>query len=155
MSSPVITLVTGEPSGSRRGKAAVAAYWQKAMELVPDLQFELLSVLAGVNSITLYYKGARGRLAAEVFHFGPDRKVTPLLPTMPFNFRLDSAVQGAPCDKPVQRPYLAVSTKLSPELVEYPNSGKFGALAELPGRWQTSTLHVCRARKSIARRRRR
>ncbi len=28
--------------------------------------------------------------------------------------------------------YLAVSTKLSPELVEYPNSGKFGVLAELP-----------------------
>jgi uncharacterized cupin superfamily protein len=28
--------------------------------------------------------------------------------------------------------YLAVSTKLSPELVEYPHSGKFGVLAELP-----------------------
>lgn len=28
--------------------------------------------------------------------------------------------------------YLAVSTKLSPEFVEYPNSGKFGVLAELP-----------------------
>jgi uncharacterized cupin superfamily protein len=27
--------------------------------------------------------------------------------------------------------YLAISTKLSPELVEYPNSGKFGVLAEL------------------------
>ena len=28
--------------------------------------------------------------------------------------------------------YLAVSTKLSPEIVEYPDSGKFGVLAELP-----------------------
>jgi len=28
--------------------------------------------------------------------------------------------------------YLAVSTKLSPEIVDYPNSGKFGILAELP-----------------------
>ncbi len=28
--------------------------------------------------------------------------------------------------------YLAVSTKLSPELVEYPDSGEFGVLAELP-----------------------
>ncbi len=28
--------------------------------------------------------------------------------------------------------YLAVSTKLSPEIAEYPNSGKFGVLAELP-----------------------
>ena len=29
--------------------------------------------------------------------------------------------------------YLAVSTKLSPEIAEYPDSGKFGVLAELPG----------------------
>ena len=28
--------------------------------------------------------------------------------------------------------YLAVSTKLSPEIAEYPDSGKFGILAELP-----------------------
>lgn len=76
MSSPVITQVTGEPSGTLKGKAAVGAYWKKALELAPDLKFELLSVLTGVSSITLYYKGARGRLAAEVFHFGPDQKVT-------------------------------------------------------------------------------
>jgi uncharacterized cupin superfamily protein len=29
--------------------------------------------------------------------------------------------------------YLAVSTKLSPEVAEYPDSGKFGVLAEFPG----------------------
>lgn len=29
--------------------------------------------------------------------------------------------------------YLAVSTKLSPEIAEYPDSGKFGVLAEYPG----------------------
>lgn len=65
-----------ESWNARDLKAAVGAYWKKALELVPDLKFELLSVLMGVNSITLYYKGARGRLAAEVFHFGPDQKVT-------------------------------------------------------------------------------
>ena len=76
MSSPAIIQVAGEPSGTLQGKVAVRAYWKKALELVPDLQFELLQVLAGVNSITVHYKGARGRLAAEVFHFGPDQKVT-------------------------------------------------------------------------------
>jgi ketosteroid isomerase-like protein len=75
MCSPVIVQVADEPSGTLRGKSAVGAYWKKALELIPDLQFELLSVLVGVNSITLYYKGARGRLAAEVFHFGPDNRV--------------------------------------------------------------------------------
>ena len=75
MSSPVIIQVAGEPSGTLKGKAAVGAYWKKALHLIPDLRFELLSTLIGVNSVALYYKGARGRLAAEVFHFGPDKKV--------------------------------------------------------------------------------
>lgn len=69
MSSPVIVQVAGELSGTLRGKAAVSAYWKKALELIPDLQFELLSVFAGVSSITLYYKGARSQLTAKVFHF--------------------------------------------------------------------------------------
>lgn len=75
MTSPVIIQVAGEPSGTLKGKAAVGAYWKKALELIPDLKFELLLILTGVGSITLHYKGARGRLAAEVFHFGPDDKV--------------------------------------------------------------------------------
>jgi ketosteroid isomerase-like protein len=76
MSSPVIIQVAGEPSGTLHGKAAVGAYWKKALALIPDLRFELLSVLTGVNSVTLYYKGARGGLVAEVLHFSPNRKVT-------------------------------------------------------------------------------
>jgi len=75
MSSPVIVQVAGEPSGVLRGKSAVGAYWKKALALFPDLRFELLSVLVGVNSVTLYYKGAKGRLAAEVFQFDENRKV--------------------------------------------------------------------------------
>lgn len=76
MWSPVIIQMAGEPSGTLRGKAAVGAYWARALDLIPDLHFELMSVLVGVASITLYYKGARGRLAAEVFHFGAEQKVS-------------------------------------------------------------------------------
>ena len=76
MSSPVIIQITGEPSGMLQGKAAVGAYWRKALGLIPDLHFELISVLVGVTSITLYYKGTRGRLAAEVFHFGARQMVS-------------------------------------------------------------------------------
>ena len=75
MSSPYVVEIAGEPSGTLRGKAAVAAYWKKALELVPDLKFELLTVLVGVDSITLHYKGARGRFVAEVLHFRTDGKV--------------------------------------------------------------------------------
>jgi len=74
MSSPVIIQIAGEPSGTLKGKDAVGAYWAKALSLIPDLRFELVTTLIGVNSITLYYKGPRG-LSAEVFHIGPDQKV--------------------------------------------------------------------------------
>ncbi len=75
MSSPVIIQIACEPSGALRGKEAVGAYWAKALGLNPDLHFELIATLVGVNSLTLYYKGTRGRLAAEVLHFGQDGKV--------------------------------------------------------------------------------
>jgi len=75
MSSPVIIKVAGEPSGTLKGKKAVAAYWAKAIQLVPSLHFELISTLVGVNSLTLYYKGVSGPVA-EVLHFNRDGKVT-------------------------------------------------------------------------------
>lgn len=74
MTSPVIISIAGEPSGMLKGKEKVRAYWAKALQRIPDLRFELMTTLIGVNSITLYYKSPRGH-AAEVFHFGPDQKV--------------------------------------------------------------------------------
>lgn len=75
MNSPYIVQIAGEPSGRLTGKEAVGAYWGKALARLPDLNFELISTLAGVDSITLYYRGPGGRLAAEVLHFGPYGKV--------------------------------------------------------------------------------
>ncbi len=54
MSSPVIIQLANEASETLRGKAAVSAYWAKALQLIPDLHFELITILVGVNSITLY-----------------------------------------------------------------------------------------------------
>lgn len=68
MASPLIARIANEPSGTLKGKDAVRAYWAKALTLIPDLRFELLTTLVGANSITIYYRGARG-VAAEVFHF--------------------------------------------------------------------------------------
>jgi hypothetical protein len=76
MTSPKIIQLADEPSGTLHGKAAVGAYWAKALQLIPDLHFELITTLVGVNSITLYYRGAQVRLAAEVFHFNQEQKVT-------------------------------------------------------------------------------
>lgn len=75
MSSPNIIRIAGEPSGTLKGKPAVGAYWRKAVEEMPPLQFELHSVFVGTDSIVLYYRGRCG-MAAEVFFFNDSGKVT-------------------------------------------------------------------------------
>jgi hypothetical protein len=74
MRSPVIIQIAGEPSGVLKGKVAVGAYWRTALMRMPELRFELLGTLVGVNSLVLYYRGARG-MAAEFFEFNADREV--------------------------------------------------------------------------------
>ena len=74
MSSPRIAVLAKEPSGTLQGKAAIGAYWTKALESAPALKFELISTLVGADSLTLYYKGVRG-MAAEVFFFDQRGKV--------------------------------------------------------------------------------
>ena len=71
MSSPKIVEIAGEPSGRLVGKAAVGTYWATALIRTPDLHFELLAVLHGVDSVVLFYRGVRGQRAAEVFYFNP------------------------------------------------------------------------------------
>jgi aryl-phospho-beta-D-glucosidase BglC (GH1 family) len=74
MSSPVIIQSMNEPSGKLRGKDIIRVYWSKALEKYPQLHFEKLNVLLGVNSVTIIYNGVRG-LSAEVFHFNASGKV--------------------------------------------------------------------------------
>ncbi len=74
MSSPYIARLLGEPVDMLKGKAAVSAYWQRALERAPGLRFELIDTLVGVDSVVLYYRGARG-MAAEVFCFDADGRV--------------------------------------------------------------------------------
>ncbi len=76
MASPKIATIAGELSGVLRGKPAIAAYWQKAMTLIPGLHFELLGVFTGARSVALHYRNHQNKLAVEVFELGTDGKVT-------------------------------------------------------------------------------
>ncbi|MFN0122894.1 MAG: nuclear transport factor 2 family protein [Blastocatellia bacterium] len=76
MASEKIARRMGEPSGKLRGKAAVGQYWAKGLQALPDLRFELKQILTGVDSLTLYYLAADGRMAAEYFQFAASGKVT-------------------------------------------------------------------------------
>jgi hypothetical protein len=74
MHSPIIMQLMGDPTGRLKGKDVVAVYWSRALEALPDLKFELLKTLIGINSITLYFSGQRG-FSAEVFHFNEEQLV--------------------------------------------------------------------------------
>jgi ketosteroid isomerase-like protein len=70
MSSPLIAQVVNEPTGVLCGKQAIADYWSKALQRVPDLKFELEGVFVGATSIVLTYTNlTRGVKAAELFYF--------------------------------------------------------------------------------------
>lgn len=74
MSSPYISKIVGETSGALKGKAIIAAYWAAALEHMPGLHFDLHTVLMGVDSLVLYYRGTQG-MAAECFVFDASGKV--------------------------------------------------------------------------------
>ena len=74
MSSPRIAVVAGEPSGVLQGKAAIGAYWKKALEHAPSLRFELIETFVGADCVVLHYRGVRGP-AAEVFFFDGSGRV--------------------------------------------------------------------------------
>jgi hypothetical protein len=75
LSSPYIIKIGGEPTGILRGKDAVGAYWTKALELNPHLQFRIEYVSWGVNSVVINYRRHDDSIAAEWFEFGSEGKV--------------------------------------------------------------------------------
>ena len=74
MSSPRIANVVGDESGVLTGKDAIGSYWRRALELLPELQFEFILFFLGSDSLVLYYRSIRG-LVAEVFFFDSAGKV--------------------------------------------------------------------------------
>jgi ketosteroid isomerase-like protein len=65
--SPFIVTIAKEPTGRLVGKPAIRSYWSSALARIPDLRFELIDVLVGVDSVTIYYKGHRGLVAETLF----------------------------------------------------------------------------------------
>lgn len=58
------------------GKSNVRLYWETALSKLPNLHFELLEVLTGVNSISIYYHNTdSGKNAVENLFFNGDGMV--------------------------------------------------------------------------------
>lgn len=75
ITTPMIKLAAGIESGSLKGKEKVADYWRKALQKIPDLHFELIDVMEGINSVALYYKSVMNKKAVEVMFFNGYGKV--------------------------------------------------------------------------------
>ncbi len=73
--TPMIKMSLGIDTGTLVGKPAIGDYWRGALEKMPDLHFELLDVCEGVNSVAVYYKSVKDKLAIEVMEFGAEGKV--------------------------------------------------------------------------------
>ena len=70
MASPVIVERMGVASGRLKGKEAIRRYWGQGLAGAPNLRFELLQVMVGVNSLAIVYKSVTaGRTVIERIEF--------------------------------------------------------------------------------------
>lgn len=73
--SPVAAKILNDPSGTVKGKEALRMYFQRGLEVYPDLKFELIDVLWGLSSIVLYYVNQKGTKTGEFMEFDASGKV--------------------------------------------------------------------------------
>jgi len=73
--SPFVSALSGEPSGTIHGRIPLRAYFQKGLHAYPDLHFELIRTLTGVDSLLLYYRSVNGLLAAEMMTVNRDELI--------------------------------------------------------------------------------
>jgi len=73
--SPVIVQVNNDPSGTINSKAALKEYFERALQLYPDLHFDLYKVLISINSVVLYYKTINDMVTAEYMELNEAGKV--------------------------------------------------------------------------------
>lgn len=73
--SPLVVERLGRADGTIRTKAELRDYFAVGVAPGSALKFELLDVLPGVSSLTLYYRNHRNRTVAETMHISPDGRV--------------------------------------------------------------------------------
>jgi len=61
MTSPLIVERMGVASGRLKGKDAIRRYWGQGLAGTPNLRFELLGVMVGVNSLAILYRSVTAR----------------------------------------------------------------------------------------------
>jgi len=73
--SPVLAKVSPTSGGRLTGREAARSYWSRGLATRPELHFQLIVVLKGVQSAVIHYRGLSDKLCAEFFVFGASGKV--------------------------------------------------------------------------------
>lgn len=73
--SPVAAKILNDPAGAVKGKNALRAYFEKGLEVYPNLKFDLIDVMWGVSSIVLYYANQKGTKVGEFMEVDSKGKV--------------------------------------------------------------------------------
>jgi predicted ester cyclase len=75
LTSPVAAQLLGISDGKVVGTANLRAYFRRGLEAYPELQFHLVDVLWGINSVVLYYTNQKGTHTAEFMELSANGKV--------------------------------------------------------------------------------
>ena len=75
-SSPFVTRIGADASGSIRGRAALLEYFRAGLAKFPALSFQLRAVLIGIDTVTILYDSVEGLLAAETMAVSDTDQIT-------------------------------------------------------------------------------
>jgi hypothetical protein len=70
--SPFAVELSGRSDATLHGRDELRAYFERALQRFPDLEFSELRVCGGATSVCLIYRSVRGLLAAETMIFDGD-----------------------------------------------------------------------------------
>ncbi|MFH1340785.1 MAG: nuclear transport factor 2 family protein [Pseudomonadota bacterium] len=75
MTSDRIQALGFDSTGTLRSKASLRMYWGKALQLVPDLHFNLIDLFVSPDSIVVFYANERGARICEYLRLNAQGKI--------------------------------------------------------------------------------
>ena len=73
--SPAAAKILNDPSGAVVGIDALREYFKRGLEAYPNLKFDLIDVMWGLNSVVLYYVNQKGTKTGEFMEFDANGRV--------------------------------------------------------------------------------
>lgn len=70
--SPFAVEIAGRADGRLEGKEALRAYFGAALQRFPNLHFEPIALMVGIDSLVLHYRSVQDLLTAEQMVVGED-----------------------------------------------------------------------------------